>query len=175
MTRQEALLGLQLTLLARRKELRKLLADELAYLRDFHAADAGGDIADLAFGAGSDEMSSRLAELDACELIQVERVLARLKHGNYGLCEGDSPDCQHKIPMARLKALPYTAFCINCERELEKDGGWQTWQSTGTWAQVHACRPAKEDPRIKVSELEMKLYPNRGVDFGTRLKHEAMR
>ena len=75
MTRRDALLGLQTTLLARRKELRKLLAGELAYLHDFHAADAGGDIADLAFGAGSDEMSSRLAELDAVDLRQ--RLAAR--------------------------------------------------------------------------------------------------
>ena len=48
MTRQESLLGLHQTLLARRKELSKLLADELAYLHDFKAADATGDSADLA-------------------------------------------------------------------------------------------------------------------------------
>jgi DnaK suppressor protein len=168
MRRQDALLGLQLTLLARRKELRRLLADELAYLHDFNAADATGDSADLAFEAGSDEMSSRLAEVDARELIQVEQVLARLKVGTYGLCEGDGAICQRKIPLARLKALPYATFCINCERQLEKSAGWQSLRYAGNWSQVHAFRPASEDMRMDVSKLEMNLSGHRGVDFGTR-------
>jgi DnaK suppressor protein len=157
MTRQEALLRTQKTLLARRQELRELLAGELAYLHDFKAADATGDSADLAFAAGSDEMSSRLAEVDARELIQVERVLARLKQGTYGLCEGDSAQCQHKIPLARLKALPYATLCISCGRKLEQTFGWQARQSKGNWAQVHDFQPAGDDSRINLSKLEMKL------------------
>src|ERR1700687_5080788 len=93
MIRQEALLRLQGTLLARRQELNNLLAGELEYLHEFGAADATGDSADLAFEAGSDEMSSRLAELDARELDQVECVLTRSKQGTYGFCEGDSVQC----------------------------------------------------------------------------------
>jgi RNA polymerase-binding transcription factor len=148
MTRQEALLQLQKTLLTRKEELRKLLAGELAYLHDFKAADATGDSADLAFEAGSDEISSRLAELDARELDQVERVLTRSKQGTYGLCEGDSVQCQHTIPMARLNALPCATFCISCERELEKTPLLQARQFTGSWAQVHDFQPPKGDPRV---------------------------
>jgi DnaK suppressor protein len=124
-----------------------------------------GDSADLAFEAGSDEMSSRFAELDACELRQVERVLTRLKEGTYGLCEGDSVHCQYKIPMARLNALPYATFCINCERELEKTPFRQAQQFTGSWAQVSDFQAPKEDERVSFSKLEMKLSGNRGVDF----------
>jgi DnaK suppressor protein len=167
MTRSEALLRLGETLLARREGLHNLLTGELAYLHDFSAADATGDSADLAFEAGSDEMSSRLAELDARELHQVERVLDRLKAGTYGLCEGDSVRCQHKIPLARLKALPYATLCINCERELEKAPFRQARQFTGSWAQV-AFQSPTEDSRINFANLEMQVSGERRVDFGTR-------
>jgi DnaK suppressor protein len=168
MTRQEALLRLQKTLLARREDLNNLLVGELAYLHDFNANDARGDSADLAFEAGSDEMSSRLAELDARELRRVERVLTRLKEGTYGLCEGDSAHCQYKIPLARLNALPYATLCINCERELEKSHFWQAQQFTASWAQVCDFQAPKEDPRMNLSKLETQLSCTRGFDFSSR-------
>lgn len=36
------------------------------------------------------------------------------------MCECGSWNCQKKIPVARLNALPNPPFCINCERQLEK-------------------------------------------------------
>jgi DnaK suppressor protein len=157
MARREALLRLHKTLKARRTELGKILTAELANLRDFKAADATGDSADAAFEADSDEMSSRLAELDARELNQVERAHARLLEGSYGLCEGGSSDCQKKIPVARLNALPYTTLCIHCERELEKRRGWQDRRGRGNWGQVRDTQALMQDQRINLGELEIKL------------------
>jgi DnaK suppressor protein len=158
MPRKDALLRLQTTLHKRREDLRKLLAGELAYLHDFKAADSFGDSADLAFEAGSDEMSSRLAELNARELIQVERVLAQLKKGTYGVCEGGSDYCQRRIPMARLNALPYALFCINCERQQEKllyTG--QDAHHRDNWAQLATFQAPKDDQRTNVTQLELNL------------------
>jgi DnaK suppressor protein len=120
MPRRNALLRLHETLLARRGDLRTKLAGELANLSDFRAADSTTDSVDVAFETSSDEMSSQLAELDARELSQIERVLVRLTQGTYGVCEGGSENCQKRIPVARLNTLPSTTFCINCEREMEK-------------------------------------------------------
>src|SRR5262245_20478063 len=120
MARRDALLRLHKSLLGRRNDLRKKLAGELADLREFKAADSTGDSADAAFESGSDEMASQLAELDARELHQIDRALHRLKQGTYGVCEG----CQVKIPVSRLNALPYTTFCIDCQREREKYPDW---------------------------------------------------
>src|SRR5262245_50189000 len=120
MARRDALLRLHQSLLARRSDLRKKLAGELAGLREFKAADSTGDSADVAFESGSDEMASQLAEFDARELHQIDRALVRLKQGTYGVCEG----CQCKIPVSRLNALPYTTFCIECQREREKYPDW---------------------------------------------------
>jgi len=157
MARRDALLRLHKTLLARRADLRGKLAGELADLREFRTADSAGDSADAAFEAGGDEMSSQLAQLDDRELSQIERALARLQLGMYGICEGGSASCQKKIPVARLNALPYTPFCINCEREMEMHPDTVALQSTGNWAQVFDGQSPMQDQRMQMSELEMRL------------------
>src|ERR1700736_1474209 len=118
MARQDALLRLHKTLAVRKTELRMLLAGELANLRDFEAVGGVGDSADEAFQADSGEMSSQLAELAARGLGQIEQALARLQSGTCGICKGGSKSCQKKIPLARLNALPYSTYCINCQREM---------------------------------------------------------
>ncbi len=148
------------TLRARSADLRKQLAYELANLRDFKAADSTRDSADVAFETSSDEIASQLAELDARELTQIERALARLKPGTYGICEGGSANCQERIPLARLNALPYTTFCINCEREMGKHPDWQDRRETGNWEQVFDWEAVLEDQRINLSELEIDLSSN---------------
>jgi DnaK suppressor protein len=46
----------------------------------------------------------------------VRDALVRIAEGNYGRCL----KCSHVIPRVRLNALPFTPFCISCEREMEK-------------------------------------------------------
>jgi len=151
--RRDALLRLHKSLLTRRTEIRKKLSDELDNLRNFKGGDATGDAADVAFEAGSDEMASQLAELDSRELSQIDRALARLKQGIYGVCEG----CHDKIPVGRLNALPYTTLCIECQREMEqypdRDGRYN-----GSWEKVYDATPPLEDQRdVDLSEIEIDL------------------
>jgi DnaK suppressor protein len=153
MTRQNALLRLHQNLLARRDSLSNKLAGDLADLRDFRAADSTGDSADLAFEAGSDEMSSRFVELDDRELSKIERALARWQRGTFGICEG----CQKRIPLARLNALQFTPFCITCEREMEKSPDGQARQSIGNWGRICDVQGPLQDQRINLSELERDL------------------
>src|SRR5437868_5241070 len=127
MARRDALLRLHKSLMARRDELRKRLGGELKDLRNFDADIATGDSADLAFDTGSEEVASQLAELESRELSQIDRALARLKQGTYGICEG----CQKKIPVARLNALPFLTTCIECQREMETYGAWGGRGATG--------------------------------------------
>jgi DnaK suppressor protein len=161
MPSRDALLRLHETLLARRADLRNKLAGDLANLRDFRAADSTGDSADVAFETTSDEMSSQLAELDARELSQIERALARLTQGTYDVCEGSSENCQKKISLARLNALPYTTVCIHCERELEEYPDWQDRRVTGNWEQVFDWEAPMERRRINLAKLELEVSTNR--------------
>src|SRR5437660_9485176 len=132
MARRDALLRLHKSLTARRDELRRRLGGELKDLRNFKSNNTG-DSADAAFDAGSEEVSSQLAELEARELSQIERALARIKQGIYGSCEL----CQAKIPVARLNILPYSTTCVRCQREMEIDPSWgagtgEDWEKVST-------------------------------------------
>ena len=158
MARSDALLRLHKTLLARRADILKKLADEMNNLRNAKAGPAGGDSADAAFEAGSDEMSSQLAELDSRELSQIERALARLKQGTYGVCEG----CAKKIPVGRLNALPYTTLCIGCQREMERYPDWDRHGAHASWEKVYdAATPLEEQREVDLSQLEVDLPGNR--------------
>src|SRR5436190_15699151 len=140
MAREDALLRLHKSLIARRDHLRRKLTEELANLREM-VADSTGDSADAAFDAGSDEMSSQLAEFDARELTQIERALVRLKQGTYGHCE----QCQKKIPIGRLNALPYTTMCIECQREMEQYPDWNSRRGSANWEKVADLHSAYDD------------------------------
>ena len=157
MARRDALLRLHKSLLNRRADILHKLTEELDSLRNLKDTDASGDAADVAFEAGSDEMTSQLAELDSRELRQIERALARLKQGTYGLCE----NCGHKIPVGRLNALPYSTLCINCQRELEKYPDWND-RSGGNWEKVYdAAAPLEEQREVRLSDIEIDLSSNR--------------
>lgn len=150
MARRDALLRLHKALMGRRSELRKRLGWELEDLRKYCKGAETGDAADAAFDAGSEEIASQLAELEARELSQIERALARMKQGTYGVCES----CQGKIPVARLNALPYSTTCIKCQREMEGYGGWSGTRTGADWEKVSDVE-VREDRDIDLSDLEM--------------------
>jgi len=136
MARRDALLRLHKSLLSRRADIRKKLADELDGLRNLKGSSATGDSADVAFEAGSEEMASQLA---------------------YGLCEG----CGCKIPIGRLNALPYTTLCITCQREMEKYPDWADRRSVGNWDKVYDADSLEEQREVSLSEIEIDLSSNR--------------
>src|SRR5258707_14891 len=116
MSRKDALLRIHQSLVAKRDELRKQLANELDLA---HPADAGtGDLFDAAMDGTQNEMHSQLAAFESRELQQIERAIKLIRKGHYGSCEV----CSEPIPVARLKALPYTTVCISCRQKQETNG-----------------------------------------------------
>jgi len=74
-----------------------------------HLADAGSD---------NFEMENTLYLMDSERklLLEIENALDRIEQGTYGICEkGNKP-----IPKARLKAIPWTRYCLTCASLLEK-------------------------------------------------------
>jgi len=45
----------------------------------------------------------------------VEDALGRIETGTFGTCD----DCGRPIPSKRLDAVPYTPYCVSCERARE--------------------------------------------------------
>src|SRR6187431_1866745 len=115
--RKEAILKLRQVLIRRRDALRKALAGDLSSLKELRE-QSGGDVVDFALDSAQDEISSQLAEVESRELAQIDKALERMNEGSFGTCEG----CNEKISMARLNALPYATFCIECQRENERNG-----------------------------------------------------
>lgn len=155
MARQEALLRVHKTLSSRRDEILKKLRSDMDAMRNDKGHDTTGDSADAAFEAGSEEMASQLAELDARELSQIERALLRLRQGTYGTCEM----CTEKIGLGRLNALPYSTLCIKCQRELEEDpAAFEGRVADAGWERVYDSARSMEEPRdLKLSDIETHL------------------
>ncbi|MEO6053769.1 MAG: TraR/DksA C4-type zinc finger protein [Chthoniobacterales bacterium] len=74
-----------------------------------HQADAGSDAYDRDFA-----LSLISQEQDA--LYEIDEALKRVDNGTYGTCEISG---KH-VPRARLEALPFTRYTVECQAELEK-------------------------------------------------------
>lgn len=68
------------------------------------------DFAEQAVERQNDEVIYGLNESAKTELIQVKKALERIENGEYGICQ----ECGREIPMERLKAIPYTSYCVEC-------------------------------------------------------------
>ena len=75
------------------------------------------DLADKAASAYSKELNFSLSDSDRETLVRIEEALERMKGGEFGACT----NCSTRIGDKRLKAIPWTAFCIDCA-ELEENG-----------------------------------------------------
>ncbi|HBF37809.1 MAG TPA: conjugal transfer protein TraR [Firmicutes bacterium] len=77
---------------------------------DNHPADIATETfereKDLALFNSTQEVLGKIAE-----------ALENIEKGTYGICES----CGRQIDSDRLEAMPYTTFCIQCEREEEEE------------------------------------------------------
>lgn len=75
----------------------------------FHMADQATDNFDTEFNLD-------IASNEQKFLNEIDEALKRLDEGNFGVCE----ECQKPITLKRLKAIPYTRYCIKCQEGIEK-------------------------------------------------------
>lgn len=69
------------------------------------------EIIDIAQSLEQIGRDSSLAEQERRELLAVERALAKLASGSFGICE----DCGEEIPPRRLMVLPEARLCAHCQ------------------------------------------------------------
>lgn len=75
-----------------------------------HQADAGSDAYDRDFA-----LSLLSQEQDA--LYEIDEAIKRVDNGTYGVCEMSGKN----IPHARLEAIPFARFTVECQSELERN------------------------------------------------------
>lgn len=99
-------------LLARRAEIRGWLAAPpeeeplIGQLCDEDQAPALHDVFVV------EEINSRSRQ----ELLLIQRALERIENKTYGICL----DCGEPVPPARLRAIPWTEFCVTCQEEWDR-------------------------------------------------------
>ena len=122
MPRRKGLTKLQLErmsadLLERQKQ---LLVDARLKLDEVHDDEdaRGGDEADRATASFEHEMTIGVAARESRELQLIEEALEKIIQGTYAVCA----ECAEPIALARLKALPFAEYCIDCQERLEEEG-----------------------------------------------------
>jgi len=85
--------------------------------------EASGDLsgytvhmADMSADTYEREVSMGLVSSEQEVLYQIDEALKRMDEGTYGTCQ----QCNKLISLSRLKAVPYTALCITCQRAQEQ-------------------------------------------------------
>ncbi|HVW00350.1 MAG TPA: TraR/DksA family transcriptional regulator [Planctomycetaceae bacterium] len=149
MARKDALLRLYEDLIAKRDALRgKLISD----LNLSHAINGGaGDVGDAAAEGSQSELYTQLAALESRELTQIDQAIELIRAGRYGLCEG----CGDRIPIARLKALPFTPLCIDCQRKQEssrRESGYDV-----DWESAYEYEGKTSDREITLGDIQLDL------------------
>ncbi|MBU4149811.1 MAG: TraR/DksA C4-type zinc finger protein [Candidatus Omnitrophica bacterium] len=100
------------------KEIRDITKENMKSLKE-----ASGDLsgysyhmADMASDSYDRELSLNIATSEQKVIYEIDETLKLIDEGKYGVCLS----CEKKIPIKRLKALPYTKHCIQCQSKEEK-------------------------------------------------------
>lgn len=73
------------------------------------------DLADQATEGYRKEFLYSLSDSERQTLLQVEDALRRMDEGTYEECTS----CGNKIPLPRLRAIPWASLCIECQEREE--------------------------------------------------------
>ncbi len=108
--------------------LRARMRGNVSTLADAALAKSGGNgggggssipshIADMGSDTYEQDNTLRLMNNEGEGLDQIEAALERIEEGHYGSCV----ECSGRIPKMRLKAIPYTPYCVKCASEIESN------------------------------------------------------
>jgi DnaK suppressor protein len=79
--------------------------------------DEGMDTYDLASEERDREINFILSDRERIKSQSIDDALARLAEGSYGVCES----CGLEIAEERLRALPFTRLCRDCQQDQERE------------------------------------------------------
>ncbi len=84
-----------------------------------------GDEMDAAQSLAEIETHAALIERVEDRLKAIDFAFDRLERGRYGICA----QCGEEIPLERLKALPFAAYCVDCQekRNHQQSRPEKTW------------------------------------------------
>jgi len=100
-------------------EERKRLLDQVNRLgeNEYRGAGYGNHMADDGTETFEQAKGVSIKRNEDTLLDQVDHALEKLEQGTYGICER----CGAPIDRARLKALPYALYCLDCKARIERE------------------------------------------------------
>jgi len=78
-----------------------------------HASDNAAVDTDVREQMGHDTVEAQIKDL-SIRAEDIKAALIRINKGNYGICQ----KCGKPITQARLRIIPESAYCIDCEKKL---------------------------------------------------------
>ncbi|HEX8264093.1 MAG TPA: TraR/DksA family transcriptional regulator [Pyrinomonadaceae bacterium] len=74
------------------------------------------DPVDAAVQDRSQTILLSISESERDLIDQIDEALQRIELGSYGTCV----NCERDIAVARIEAVPYARYCMNCQEKLER-------------------------------------------------------
>lgn len=111
-----------------RAMLSELREQEVARLKELirhevsQEASGPGDESDSALLQEGIELHASLIGLSENRLTAIWAALDRLEENRYGICER----CGDEISFARLRAMPMSVHCVDCQAKIEAARNWKT-------------------------------------------------
>ncbi len=102
------------SLLEKWRKIEKHVVRDFEQQEDLQSAHA--EIIDIAQSLEQLGRDASLREVERRELLAIERALAKMSSGNFGVCE----ECVEEIPARRLLVLPEARLCASCQAFEEK-------------------------------------------------------
>jgi DnaK suppressor protein len=146
MARRDAILRLHQRLVAQRDDLRKKLARAAV---DVEGGAGTSNLGDVANDDAERDVNTQLASLESRELFKIERAIRAIREGRYGKCDV----CGKAIPVERLRALPYTSHCVNCQRLQEHNGEADDLEAD--WESAYDYQARQNVQELSLSDLPM--------------------
>jgi DnaK suppressor protein len=100
---------------SRRDQIQKNIDGVNSELSELNALELN-DEGDHASANSNSVVESAIVQQQMKELAEIEVALAKISHGEYGVCEM----CEDDIGFQRLKVKPHAIYCIDCREIVEK-------------------------------------------------------
>ena len=143
---------------------------ELAKVRDFRRdqsesdVDGPSDELEVAKSLADVELHANLIERSEGRLKAIDEAFDRLDKGVYGECD----QCGNDISVERLKTLPFTTLCVDCQSQRERNSAGRSGVRSpfvNRWTAPQEMTETLEDSDKDVTSPEEDLSV-RHSDFG---------
>ncbi len=84
--------------------------------KDGERDSASGDEADLGSESIAQEFALSLLQNESGVVQKIDDALRRIEANDFGFCN----ECEQQIAKERMRAIPWTTYCVDCQRKAER-------------------------------------------------------